>query len=60
MKTSVVLGRMTAGIVGAACWSYAAHRWDITYFYLFAVLAIIAPWLKPVPPLPKIGDYEDD
>ena len=60
MKTSVVIGRLASSIGGAGCFSYAAHKWDISILYLFAFLAIIAPWVKPTPPLPKIGDYEDD
>ena len=60
MKRSTVFGRLAASLGGGACWVYLAHAWDAAWLYLLALAAIIIPWAKPVPPLPKIGDYEDD
>lgn len=60
MKKSQIIGRVMASAGGLGTWSYVAYHWHLPFLYLVAFLAIIVPWVKPTPPLPKIGDYEDD
>lgn len=60
MKVSTVLGRVTVSAVSLGGWSFAAYRWNIPFFYYLGVVFALLAWLKPPPPLPKIGDYEDD
>ena len=48
-------------LLGFVSWTVCAIAFEIYWPMLLAAASVIVPlFAKPLPPLPKIGEYEDD
>lgn len=54
------MGKKIGSIIGAGIWVLLAHTSGWSWLYLLALATLAVGFAQRIPPLPKIGDYEDD